>query len=279
MYWLAMPFFAPIPWEAERFYSQKGLSEKNITLDWYPVGTGPYMLTENDPNRVMMLERNPNFHGETYPSEGMPDDAEAGLLEDAGKPLPFIDKVIFSREKESIPRWNKFLQGYYDASSIGSDSFDQAVQLTGQGEATVTEAMKQQGIRLETSVAASTNYMGFNMLDPVVGGVGKQSGSPQENCGRRFQLRSITKSMFRYLPTAVAFLRKDRSRRAFPAIAKARKASIRWCTIGSTDVPRRKPIEAAKKLLAEAGYPEWHGCQDRRAAGAVLRRYRARRRG
>ena len=99
---------------------------------------------------------------------------KAGLLKDAGKPLPFVEKVIFSREKESIPRWNKFLQGYYDASAIGSDSFDQAVQLTGQGEATVTEAMKQQGIRLETAVAASTNYMGFNMLDPVVGGVGKQ---------------------------------------------------------------------------------------------------------
>ncbi len=37
----------------------------------------------------------------------------------------------------------------------------------------MTEAMKQQGIRLETAVATSTNYMGFNMLDPVVGGVSK----------------------------------------------------------------------------------------------------------
>ena len=75
------------------------------------------MLTENNPNRVMILERNPNFHGETYPSDGMPDDGKAGFLDDAGKPLPLIDKVIFSREKESIPRWNKFLQGYYDASA------------------------------------------------------------------------------------------------------------------------------------------------------------------
>ncbi len=85
MYWLAMAFFAPIPWEAERFYTQKGLAEKNITLDWYPVGTGPYMLTENDPNRVMILEKNPNFHGEAYPSEGMPDDLQAGLLSGRGQ--------------------------------------------------------------------------------------------------------------------------------------------------------------------------------------------------
>ena len=49
-YWLAMPFFAPIAWEVENFYQQPGLQQKNITLDWYPVGTGPYYLVENDPN-------------------------------------------------------------------------------------------------------------------------------------------------------------------------------------------------------------------------------------
>jgi oligopeptide transport system substrate-binding protein len=69
-----MPFFAPVPREADRFYSQPGMAEKNLTLDWYPVGTGPYMLTENNPNSRMVLERNPNFHGETYPCEGEPGD-------------------------------------------------------------------------------------------------------------------------------------------------------------------------------------------------------------
>ena len=32
LFWLAMPFFAPMPWEAEKFYAQPGLEEKNITL-------------------------------------------------------------------------------------------------------------------------------------------------------------------------------------------------------------------------------------------------------
>ena len=85
VYWLAMPFFAPVPEEAERFFAQPGMAEKNLTLDWYPVGTGPYMLTINDPNRQMVLERNPNFKGEVYPSEGEPGDAQKGLLADAGK--------------------------------------------------------------------------------------------------------------------------------------------------------------------------------------------------
>ena len=31
-YWLSMPFFAPIPWEADKFYSQPDLLMNNITL-------------------------------------------------------------------------------------------------------------------------------------------------------------------------------------------------------------------------------------------------------
>ncbi len=72
VYWLTMPFFAPMPWEADRFHGQPGMAGKNLTLDWYPIGTGPYMLTENNPNARMVLERNPNFHGQKYPCEGQP---------------------------------------------------------------------------------------------------------------------------------------------------------------------------------------------------------------
>ena len=267
MYWLTMPFFAPIPWEAERFYSQKSLTTKNINLDWYPVGTGPYMLTENNPNRVMILERNPNFHGETYPSDGMPDDGKAGFLDDAGKPLPLIDKVIFSRERESIPRWNKFLQGYYDASSIGSDSFDQAVQLTGQGEATVSEGMQEQGIRLETTVAASTNYLGFNMLDPVVGGVGKRG---REAARKLRQAISIAVDYEEY----VSIFANGRGLPAHgpipPGIFGHRQGKEGINTVVYDWVngrPQRKSMETAKALLADAGYP---GGVDRKTGSQLV---------
>ncbi len=170
LFWQAMPFFAPVPWEAERFYGQPGLEAKNISLDWYPIGTGPFYLTENNPNLRMVLARNPHFHGESYPDTGEPGDAGAGLLDDAGAPLPFIDAAVYSLEKESIPRWNKFLQGYYDKSGIGSDSFDQAVQFSSGGDAALTDAMRERGIALSTAVATTMFYMGFNMLDPVIGG-------------------------------------------------------------------------------------------------------------
>ena len=175
LYWLAMPFFAPMPWEADAFYEQPGMVERNLSLHWYPVGTGPYMLTENNPNLRMVLERNPNFRGEAYPSEGAPGDAERSYLDDAGRTLPFLDRAVYSLEKESIPRWSKFLQGYYDNSGVGSDSFDQAIEYGGGGELGLTEAMQAQGIQLKTAVDLTVSYMGFNMLDSVVGGDSERS--------------------------------------------------------------------------------------------------------
>jgi len=251
-YWLAMPFFAPVPPEAERFYGQPGMEEKNLTLDWYPIGTGPYMLTENDPNRRMVLERNPNFHGETYPSEGEPGDAAAGLLADAGKSLPFIDKVVFSLEKESIPYWNKFLQGYYDASGISSDSFDQAVRISTQGEADVTDLMRDKGIRLQTTITASSYYYGFNMLDPVVGGLSEQAR----------KLRQAISIIMDY----EEFISIFANGRGIPAQGplppgifgfREGAAGINPYVYEWVDgKPRRKSVEQAKHLLAEAGYPD-----------------------
>jgi ABC-type transport system substrate-binding protein len=165
-----MSFFAPMPWEADYFYSLAGMADRNITLDWFPVGTGPYMLIENNPNRRMVLKRNPNFRGEPFPKQGASGDRESGLLVDAGILMPFIDTAIYSLEKEAIPAWNKFLQGYYDTSGIVSDSFDQAVQFNAQGEAQLTSEMRDKGIGLLTAITTSTYYMGFNMRDDVVGG-------------------------------------------------------------------------------------------------------------
>ena len=79
IFWLAMSFFAPIPWEVDRFYAQPGMAENNLTLAWYPVGTGPFMLTENNPNRRMVLSKNPHYREEFFPSNGTEDDIKNGM--------------------------------------------------------------------------------------------------------------------------------------------------------------------------------------------------------
>ena len=170
IYWLAMPFFSPMPWEADLFYSQNLLKKKNITLNWFPVGTGAFKLTENNPNLRMVLEKNENFRGEIYPS--LLDKIINRKLHsiNSKKVIPFIDKAIYSLEKEQIPRWNKFLQGYYDNSGIASDNYDQAVSLNSSGDISLTDELSKKGIHLKTATAASTYYIGFNMLDSVIGG-------------------------------------------------------------------------------------------------------------
>jgi len=252
VYWLAMPFFSPVPWEAERFYSQPGMSEgKNLSLDWYPVGTGAYMLTLNDPNRMMVMERNPNFAGEPYPSDGEEDDKAAGLLDDAGKMMPFIDRAVFSLEKESIPYWNKFLQGYYDASGITSDSFDQTVQITSSGDITLADEMRKQDIRLQTSVATSVMYMGFNMLDPVVGGEAERNRKLRQAISIAMDQEEFI-SIFTNgrgipgqgpIPPGI-FGHRDGQEGINPYVYDWKDGK-----------PERKSVEYARKLLAEAGYP------------------------
>lgn len=170
IYWLAMNFFAPVPREVDQFYNQPALRNGNVSLDNWPVGTGPYMMVYNNPNARIELSRNPHFHDERYPCHGQPEDEAMGLLTSCDARLPLVDAIVFSREKESLPYWNKFLQGYYDESGISSDSFDQAVRVNINGDVNVSPTMAAQGIQLQTSVRTAVYYMGFNMLDPVVGG-------------------------------------------------------------------------------------------------------------
>jgi ABC-type transport system substrate-binding protein len=249
VYWLAMPFFAPVPWEADRFFAQPGMESRNFTLDWWPVGTGPYMLTENNPNARMVLERNPHFRGEPYPSEGEADDGE--LLRDAGKTMPFVEKVVFSREKEGIPYWNKFLQGYYDTSGIGSDQFDQAVRVSIEGDTNVTPEMEEKGIRLSTSVDTTTGYVAFNWLDPVVGGSSDRARKLRHAISIAFDVEEQI-SIFangRGIPAQGPIA---------PGIFGYREGRegmnpVVYDWVGGK--AQRKPLEAARRLLAEAGYP------------------------
>ncbi len=251
LYWLAMPFFAPMPPEADRFYSQPGMEERNLTLDWYPVGTGAYMLTINNPNRQMVLERNPNFHTDYYPDEGELGDKARRLLVDAGKQLPFIDKLVYNLEKETIPYWNKFLQGYYDVSGITSDSFDQAIQFDVRGDAELSPSMQAKSIQLSTTVQTSSFYMGFNMLDPVVGG----DTEPARKLRRAISIAIDYEDL-------ISIFRNGRGIAAQGPIPPGIFGHVEG-VLGINpyvydwidDAPRRKSIAEAKRLLAEAGYP------------------------
>ena len=258
VYWLAMPFFTAIPWEADQFFSQRGLIERNITFDWYPVGTGPFMLIENDPNARMTLVKNPQFRGEPYPKEGEPGDGRAGLLADSGTPMPFLDRVVFTREKESIPLWNKFLQGYYDFSGISVDNFDQAIRVDVSGGAVLSPEMENRGVKLSAANTGLAAYMGFNHLDPVVGSTQTDPAARE----RAKKLRAALSLAFDWEEYIAIFLngRGGLAQGPMPpgifgtqdGEAGINPMVYEW--IGNK--PKKRSVETARRLLVEAGYPD-----------------------
>jgi hypothetical protein len=140
-------------------------------------------------------------------------------------------------EKESIPAFNKFLQGYYDASGIIQESFDRAVQ---QGR--LSPEMEARGMALAKSVDPAVYYIGFNMNDPTIGARAGERGRKLR------QALSSASRRRRVLPDL-----HERPRRAGPVRAAARDLRFR----SRLSNPFRTPDpDRARALLAEAGYKD-----------------------
>ena len=148
---------APVAKEAVDYYGRDIIS--------HPVGTGPFKLNVWRRDSYIELVRNTAFRGELYPSDGEFGDAEAGYLDDAGKPIPFADKVVWTVIEEYQPAWLLFLQGKVDATVVPKDSYGEVMTETGQ----LTSKMRQLDIQLKTFPDPSTFWLGFNMMDKVLG--------------------------------------------------------------------------------------------------------------
>nr|WP_242602135.1 ABC transporter substrate-binding protein [Legionella nagasakiensis] len=252
LFWLAMPFFSPIPWEAERFYAQPDMDDRNLGLGWYPVGTGPFMLSENNPNSRMVLDKNPNYRDTYFPTSTNQEDKQKGYLHHQGERLPLIEKAVYTLEKEAIPRWSKFLQGYYDLSGISADSFDQAIQITRSGDAKLTPAMHAKGMRLTQVIDASIFYLGFNMLDNVVGG----------NSERARKLRQAISIAINYDENIAIFFngRGEPAQGPIPpgifGYRDGKEGINPYVYAWDGNTAKRRPIEDAKALMKDAGYPD-----------------------
>ena len=256
-YWMAMHFFAPVPLEALDFYAQPAMIRRQVVLNRWPVGTGAHYMTYFDPNQKIILERNPNFRAEYFPTEGEPSDQAAGFLTAAGQRLPFVDRMVIMLEKEALPRWNKFMQGYYDYSFIAAETFNQAVDVGGSTGVSLTPEMQSRGITLQMNVLYSIRWFAFNMLDDVVGGY-----TPQKQKLR--QAISIVLDENEYLPIFLNNRGVPAQGILPPGIFGSRSgaASVNPYTDvwnAQRNRAERKPLAEARRLLAEAGYPDGRG--------------------
>lgn len=256
-YWMQMTFMAPVPWEADAFYAQPGLAERGMTLDQWPVGTGPYMVTEFEKDRRIVMARNPNYRGEPYPCEGMPADQKAGMLADCGKKTPFVDKIVSVVEREATPRRNKFRDGFYDL---------EVFERTDMGVTYIVEALDSEDVRADyerkgftfPKYADVNSYIiGFNMLDPLLGG-----GDTAEGKARARKLRQAITVAIDWDEYSKIFP-KDGGQTAMSPLPDGIPGSREGTPEGINPIthklaggkPVRRSIDEAKKLMADAGYP------------------------
>lgn len=131
-----------------------------------PVGTGAYKLVSWSRNSKIVYEKNPNYHGDVYPSEGEKGDAEKGLLADAGKALPFVNKVELFVYVEESPRWLNFLSGATDVIPlVPKDYYASAIDThTGQ----ILPELGKKGITHQEYSEEDVTYIAFNTEDPVI---------------------------------------------------------------------------------------------------------------
>ncbi len=269
LYWLAMRFICAIPHEAVDYYD--GSREVNtfepMEFLQRPVGTGPYQFDWNEFNREakMVLVKNKNWwglssteknnpitHFSLRPANGEDVSSEAWSRADAGRKLCMVDKIALYKEKEALPRFSKFVQGFYDSASIPREKME---ELVGSGDS-LSEDMVAKGIRMVKDYRMDIRYLCFNMDDDTIGSPVEFSApdleaNRAEELGKRKKLRqamSLAIDTQNYLDI-------------FYKSSAIKAESILPPGIPGYDADYKNPytqydssLALAKRLLSEAGY-------------------------
>lgn len=131
----------------------------------HPVGTGPFKLKEWVRGSKIVIERNPTYRQDLYPSEATEEEKAHGLLEAAGKKMPFVDELQYDIIKEEQPRWLMFKSGQLAEAGIPKDNFKEAIGADGN----ISAELSQDGVSLHKVMSLTSWWLEFNLKDPVLG--------------------------------------------------------------------------------------------------------------
>ena len=130
-----------------------------------PVGTGPYRLKDWRRGQRIVLEANPGYRDERYPTPtNAADQALAKGL--TGRRLPLVPNVEISIIEEAQPRMLAFQQKQLDFVAVPVTLVTNVLDAHNHLKPEFANA----GIRLERAIQPAISYMYFNMEDPIVGG-------------------------------------------------------------------------------------------------------------
>ncbi len=227
---LASSSSSVVPQEAVRTYGEQ--------FAVHPVGTGPFTLANVERKGTLRLLKNPNYHG-SYPTVGAPGDAEKGLLKDAGKRLPFVDVVEMPLIEEAQPGMLKFLKGEIDWRALDRANFSKMVVKNGDGDFKISDEFSAK-FSIYWAPGTDVTYTALNLKDPLLGG----------NKKLRQALAYLMDTQ-----AEIDVLQNGRGRKLKSMVPIELVGSER--DTGATYYPY--DVAQAKRLLAEAGYPDGKG--------------------
>lgn len=224
MYSLAMPFTYVVAKEAVAKYGKEFIN--------HPVGTGPYVLPIFDQGKKITYTKNPTFREKFYPSDASPELKH--LLGDAGKKLPLVDKVVVHVMKETQPAWLKLNKGEIDYYSVPKDNFASAIK-----DNKLSPDLAKKGFILEIAPALDVTYTAFNFENKL------------------FHNKKLRQALY------LAFDEKKSNELFFNNTAFPAQSVIPPGIAGNikdyVNPFKGLKLEEAKKMLAEAGYPDGKG--------------------
>jgi ABC-type transport system substrate-binding protein len=159
-YIMAMPATSAMAREVVEHYGED--------IGAHPVGTGPFLLKEWRRSSRTVLEKNPQYRGESIDtSTASADPLDQAIVRDiGGKRLPLVDRVEMYIVEEEQTRWLAFLNNEHDFLVQIPKEYNFFALPGGK----LAPNLAKMGIRAVPEEEAHTTYTFFNMDDPVVGG-------------------------------------------------------------------------------------------------------------
>jgi ABC-type transport system substrate-binding protein len=161
-HWLTTAQFAAVAREVVDAYKD----ETNRVME-HPVGTGAYRLSSWTRAQKIVLEANPAYRDDRYPTPpaGSPPEDLVVAKDYAGKAMPFVGRIEISILEEAQPRLLSFEQGDLDLLDVPQSLAGNVLD-----GARLRPAYATRGIVLHRQVEPTVSFYFFNMDNPVVGG-------------------------------------------------------------------------------------------------------------
>lgn len=122
--------------------------DKSIDFRSNPIGTGPFQFKIWEENVKLVLRKNPNYHEK----------------DSSGKRLPYLESIAITFLPDKQSGFMQFIQGKIDMISGLDPSYkDELLQPNGK-----LQEKYQNKIKMLTGPYLNTEYLGFNMNDPLM---------------------------------------------------------------------------------------------------------------